>query len=403
MPTEIKVLRESVIQALTSIKEDNVSIAGITIDRRKLVEALKLQTQEGADILTVNYGMLSWHYDYKMNLMRAKYQDEDDIPHLRDATEWEYKPYTKEPEPCLQFSCNHTIMRFLNKPRMTHKNGSEIAPIKHLNFVDSATKQELNPLTGIQVSTPDLIEALTFVAHGVETDDSRPPLECFMFDCGHNVITLVTADGFRLPIAKIQAKGIPKDKILIYRNDIPCLLAYLKANTKGKGKGKYWLDTYLDFSGDKIKFSSDNGSIEFDKKDWGHYPDYTQLRPTDGTKIEFIASQMLEAVKAVSLMARDGSGIVRLQFKASDNYELTPGKITVTARSEELGDSTVEIDGKIQADCKIGANQKYLVDILSQCGDARISLKVTTPSSPMVFDINENRQETIMPMFVQWE
>lgn len=38
----IKVLRENVIKQLASIKDDNVSIAGIAIERRKLLEALKL-------------------------------------------------------------------------------------------------------------------------------------------------------------------------------------------------------------------------------------------------------------------------------------------------------------------------------------------------------------------------
>ncbi len=56
----IKVLNENVIKALSSIKEDNVSIADVVIDRRKLLAALKLQTQADAEVITLNYGKLSW-------------------------------------------------------------------------------------------------------------------------------------------------------------------------------------------------------------------------------------------------------------------------------------------------------------------------------------------------------
>ncbi len=243
MPKQIQVLRETLVKQLSSIKEDNVSIAGIAIERRKLLEALRLQTQEGADVMTINYGNVSWHYDYK--------QDSDG--------EWEYSPVDFGPQACIQISCNHTTMRFLNHAKPTHKNGSFSNPAIPLNFVDYQAEVAKPELTGIPVDTEELIKALTFVQHGVETNGEREVLECFLFDCGDDAIKLVTADGFRLPIAKMQAKGIPKDKVLIHRDNIPKLLAYLKANTKGKGKSKYWLDTYLDFTGKTAKFSSEMG------------------------------------------------------------------------------------------------------------------------------------------------
>jgi hypothetical protein len=52
----IKCLRENVIKTLTSIKDDNVSIFDVAIERRKLLEALKLLTD---DTLTLNYGRVS--------------------------------------------------------------------------------------------------------------------------------------------------------------------------------------------------------------------------------------------------------------------------------------------------------------------------------------------------------
>jgi DNA polymerase III sliding clamp (beta) subunit (PCNA family) len=371
MATSIKVMRKDLIGKLASIKDDNVSIADITIERRKLLEALKLQTQSDADILTLTYGKVSWLDDGS--------KGSDNL----------------NPTPCIQFSCNHTIMRFMNHPKQPrYRQELKVIPI---NFVDH-TEYIKSELSGIPLDTQELIRALTFVQHGIETDGLREVLACVLFESGDDTLKLVTADGFRLPIAKFAAKGIPQDKVLIHFKDIIKLLTFLKSNTTGKGKHKVWLDTYVLYDYDKIKFTSEKGIIEFNKQ-VGDFPNYGQLIPKDGTKIEFIASDMLEGVKAVSIMAKDGSGIIRLQFQ---KYDAT-GKIILTARSEEIGDSSVDCDAIVESDCKIAVNANYLVELLSQCGDARITLRVTTPSNPMVFDISDSKQETVMPMFVQWE
>lgn len=376
----IKVLRENVIKQLASIKDDNVSIAGIAIERRKLLEALKLQNQAGADMLTIDYGNVSWEYEYS---------------NRSDGT-WEYSPHTFEPKPCIQISCDHTIMRFMNHPKPTHRYSDFSTPAIPLNFVDreSYTKPKL---TGICLGTKELINALTFVIHGVETNGDRPVLECVLFDSGDDTLKLVTADGFRLTTAKFTAEGMPQDKILINRLDIPKLLTFLKSNTEGTGKRKKWLDTYMKATKKTIKFTSEKGMVEFDKQS-GTYPNYQLLIPKDGTKIEFIASDILDGVKTVSVTARDGSGIIRLVFGAGNPN----GIIQLLANSEGLGESIADCQAIVESDCKIAVNAHYLTDLLSQCGDSRITVRITTPSSPMVFDISADRQEVVMPMFVQW-
>ncbi len=381
MPTTIKVLREVLVNKLASIKDDNVSIADIVIERRKLLEALKLQTQEGAEIININYGLVSWYGTEDDNSQYSKHASSEIIT---------------VNEPCVQFSCNHTTMRFLNKPKPTHKGGSFSNPAIPLNFVDH-TESTKPKLTGVCLDTQELIEALNFVIHGIASDDTRLVLACVCFDSESGTLSLVTADGFRLSIAKVAVKSIRENKVMIYRDDIPKLLAFLKSNIEGKGKHKFWLDTYMHTTKKTIQFMSDKGGVEFDKVQ-GEFPDYSQLIPKDGTRIEFIASQMIEGVKALSHIAKDGSGIIRLVFSKGESV----GKITLTARSEELGDSRVECDALVEADCKIGVNSKYLIDLLRECGDSRITLRVTTPSSPMVFDVSEFKQETLMPMLVQW-
>ena len=281
----------------------------------------------------------------------------------------------------------------MNHPKAKTLLEPKIIP---LNFVDH-TEYTKPKLTGTRLDTVGLIEALTFVIHGIAKNDTRPVLACVLFDSGNNILKLVAADGFRMPITQITADGIPEEKILIYRSDIQQLLAFLKSNVSGKGKHKEWLDTYISTTNNTVKFMSDKGIVEFDKQP-GTYPDYQHLIPTNGTKVEFIASNMLEAVNTVSHIAKDGSDIVRLQFNTGEPC----GKITITAKSEQCGESSVECDALVESDCKIAVNCNYLMDLLRQCKDSRITIRLTNPSSPMDFAISDSKQETMMPMFVQW-
>ena len=370
MTTQIKVLRENVIKALSNVKEDNVSIADVAINRRKLLEALKLQTQADSDILTLTYGKASW-YEH------GKYGDSE-----------------VDNEPCVQFSCNHTTMRFLNRPK--HKSWLEpkIIPLNFIDYRADTVKQEL---TGILIDTEKLINALSFVIHGLATEQSRPVLNCVLFDCDTDKLSLVTADGFRLPVATMQVKGMTKKQALIERSEIPRLLTFLKSNLEGKGRYKSYLDTYIDIRELKTMFMSDKGMVSFDNQK-GTFPDYTLLIPTTGTHIELIASDMLEDVKAVQSMARDGSGIIRLQF----TFGYPIGEVTLSAKSEELGESKVDCQARVERDCKIAVNNKYLIDFLTQCKDGIIDLFITNQSSPIVCHNGIDQFEVIMPVFVQW-
>jgi len=250
LTTQIKVLRENVIKTLSSIKDDNVSIADIAISRKALLSALKLQNHADADILTIKYGKVSWREEGK------------------------YGTSEVNGESCIQISCNHTTMRFLNRP--ARKNGYE-QKITPLNFVDREVyiKPEL---TGTPLDTQELIKALSFVLPCVETDEIRPVLACVLFDSGNDTLKLVSADGFRLSVAPIPASGIPQDKVLIHHKDISRLLTFLKAlKPIGKGRGKYYPEVYLSYDYQAIKVSVENGSIELEKQT-GNFPNYALLR-----------------------------------------------------------------------------------------------------------------------------
>jgi DNA polymerase-3 subunit beta len=79
--------------------------------------------------------------------------------------------------------------------------------------------------------------------------------------------------------------------------------------------------------------------------------------------------------------------------------------MTVSARSEEIGEDVGEIDAIVQGgEAKIAFNSKYMTEVLNAIKGAQVSLETTSPSSPGVIRPvgSDNYVHVVMPMFVQW-
>jgi DNA polymerase-3 subunit beta len=136
----------------------------------------------------------------------------------------------------------------------------------------------------------------------------------------------------------------------------------------------------------------------------GTFPQHSQLIPQSyKTRVVVDVAEFLRATKTASIFARDGSGIVRVVVGAAADG--APGKMTISARSEELGDDSGDIDATVEGDeAKIAFNGKYLTDVLGVLRESRVALETTGPSSPGVIRPigAENYVHVVMPMFVQW-
>jgi DNA polymerase-3 subunit beta len=136
----------------------------------------------------------------------------------------------------------------------------------------------------------------------------------------------------------------------------------------------------------------------------GTFPNYSQLIPQSyNTRTEVAIKDFRQETKIASIFARDGAGIVRLQM---DPGEEGPGKMTISARAEDIGEHRGEMDVKVEGEAsKIAFNSKYLQDVLEVLDGAQeLLLETTSPSSPGVIRAvgDERYVHVVMPMFVQW-
>jgi len=249
-----------------------------------------------------------------------------------------------------------------------------------------------------KVDVEELRRGISHVVFAAATEESRPVLTGIDAQFDGPVLTLAAADGFRLAVYKLPIATAVKQKTEII---IPArTLAELNRLMADEEEAI------------EITVNPDKGQALFRLKNTemvsqlvqGTFPNYAQLIPQSyNTRAVVAVSDILRATRTASIFARDGSGIVRLVV--APGSELAPGKMTVSARSEELGDDVGEIDATVEGEeAKIAFNGKYLTDVLSVLHEAQVVVETTNPSSPGVIRPVgvDNYIHVIMPMFVQW-
>ena len=112
--------------------------------------------------------------------------------------------------------------------------------------------------------------------------------------------------------------------------------------------------------------------------------------------------EFMREARIASIFARDGSGIVRLIASPGED---STGRLTVTARAEEVGNNEGEIDALVEGEeARIAFNSRYLIEVLGALDTDRVAIETSSPSSPGVIRPvgNDDYVHVVMPMFVQW-
>lgn len=263
---------------------------------------------------------------------------------------------------------------------------------------------EFPPIPGVddgvhtKVEADALKQAINQVVFAAATEESRPVLTGVSTKFEGSTLTLATADGFRLAVYNLPITDPVSETTEVI---IPArTLAELNRLMADQEEP---VDITLNPAKSQVLFRTKNAEL-VSQLVQGAFPNYSQLIPQSyETRVIINVDEFLRATRTASIFARDGSGIVRLMV--TPGSESGPGKLSVSARSEEVGDDVGEIDATVEGDeTKIAFNGKYLTDVLSVLHESQVALEVTNPSSPGLLRPvgTDNYLHVVMPMFIQW-
>ena len=226
----------------------------------------------------------------------------------------------------------------------------------------------------------ELAEALNRVIPFTATEDNRPVLQCVLFRAGEGKLTLVSADGFRLAVVKLDCDV--EGQALIHRDDLRGI-----ANALRKAQR---VALSFEASGDSLDGTSLIIDTELIRYKWrgadGQFPDYEKLIPNEANITAHLDS--VEAGKAIaSLKALADSKSYPIDLHLNGGIVMSSpddkGEVTMPADIEG-GEVRVRIDGL------------YLSEALRACG-GMVDFKLTDGKSPVLFTV-DGYQLVVMPM-----
>ncbi len=272
------------------------------------------------------------------------------------------------------------------------------ARISGVDAKDFPPIPDINEGIKTKLDVETLGNGISHVAFAAATEESRPVLTGVDARFDNDVLTLAAADGFRLAVYKLNLSESVNQQAEVI---IPArTLTELNRMMADEEEG---VDITINPNKSQALFRMKNTEL-VSQLVQGTFPQYDQLIPqSHSTRVTVDVADFLRATRTASIFARDGSGIVRL-VAASDG-DSAQGKLTISARSEEIGDDVGEIDAAVEGEeTKIAFNGKYLIDVLGVLDESQVILETTNSSSPGVIRPvgSENYVHVVMPMFVQW-
>lgn len=249
-----------------------------------------------------------------------------------------------------------------------------------------------------KISVEAIREAIRHTAFAAATEESRPVLTGVHCDFDGDKLKMAAADGFRLAVytAPLLSPIPARTAVIIPARTLSELSRFLTDDEEA-------VAISINQQKSQVLFRLKNVELVSQLLQ-GTFPNYSQLIPQGySTRAVADVAEFLRATKMSAIFARDSSGIVRLVI--STGAEAKPGKMTVSARAEEIGDNTAEVDVLVDGDpAKIAFNFKYMTDVLSVLSQSQVALEITTSSSPGVIRPvgTDNYVHVVMPMFVQW-
>lgn len=239
----------------------------------------------------------------------------------------------------------------------------------------------------------------------VSGDGYRPVLQglCLSVD-GEGMLEATASDGFRLGVYRAPVEGI------LNLGQVITVGAWWGKVEKVLGKDMGTGDLLLTVGKNAyLMETADGGAKTGGMVIAATFPRYDQLIPSERGRTVFTldVAAMAEAVRKCAIVARDGSGIVRLQVEGEEK------RLCVSARDAD-GTNTVEeqvaVDGvNVEQSAegvpltRVAVNAAYLRDLLAHAYGGRLTWYVGELSHPvLVVEADGKGRTVIMPMFVPW-
>ena len=237
----------------------------------------------------------------------------------------------------------------------------------------------------ICISHFTLKEVIRQTIFSISDNDNNKLMTGELFDIKGNELKVVSLDGFRISIRKIELKDSYEPKKVVVPGKTLNEISKILSNDTDKF-------VYIYFTPKHIVFEFDN-TVVVSRLIEGEYFRIDQMISRDyETKVNINKKELLSCIDRATLLVKEGD---KKPIIININDESMELKI-----NSALGSMNEEIDiDKQGKDIMIGFNPKYLIDALRVIEDEKVDIYMVNPKAPcFIKDAEESYIYMILPV-----
>ena len=265
------------------------------------------------------------------------------------------------------------------------RSGNSVFHVRTLNADDFPPLPSLgeNP---VSLDREGLVETIDLVAGAASTGDMRPVLAAVQVTISGGTMTMAATDSYRLAVkeTKLSSPAGSEVEANVPAEALKELVRILSSSEQGQVKMTIG-DREAVFDIDGIIFSTT--MIE------GQFPKYQQLFPDSWEHdIRLSRDELLESVRRVGRMLDKGRPI---------KITLSPGELTLTAETPEVGDASEAMPAGFEGDeMTVGFNHEFFRDGVESIKGDEVILRLISPLRPGLLQPigSEDFRYLVMPL-----
>jgi DNA polymerase-3 subunit beta len=275
--------------------------------------------------------------------------------------------------------------------------GTSESNIKGIDAEEFPPIPEPNLDEGVPLNITNFKEMVQQVSFAASTDEARPVLTGVLLKIDGDQITMAATDGFRISIREDE---IPNPVSRPIDAIIPARALIELARIIGSGE-EPMIMTFPPDRGQVI-FHLDNLELASQLIE-GSFPDYRAIIPPNfKTHTLLSTSGLLKACKQAEIIAREGTNVARLNI-IPESGGTEPGKLEISAHSEQTGDSEVLVDASIDGvPLLVAFNVRFLREVLEVIKSDNVWLETNAANTPGLIraEGDDHFRHIIMPMHI---
>jgi len=237
----------------------------------------------------------------------------------------------------------------------------------------------------IIISQFSLKEMIRQTIFSIAANENNKMMTGELFDINENILKVVSLDGHRISIRKIELKEVyGRKKVVVPGKTLIEVSKILSGETEDM--------VYIFFTDNHIIFEFDDTTV-VSRLIEGDYFRIDQMLSSDyETKVEINRRELLSCIDRATLLVKEGDKKPIIITIGDESMEL---KI-----NSQAGSMNEQIDiAKEGKDIMIGFNPKFLIDALRVIDDEMVTLYLVNPKAPcFIRDENQNYIYLILPV-----